>query len=51
LVEIPRIKFGKKQTIGTLIDEEVLLFAKSLRCEIIKWVPRNIFQKTKKRKM
>jgi hypothetical protein len=31
MVEIPRIKHGKQQTIDTLISEEALLFAKYLR--------------------
>ena len=39
-VEIPRIRVGKRQTIGTLIDEEALLIAKFLRDEIKKWNPR-----------
>jgi len=32
-VETPRIKFGKRQTVETLINEEALLFAKYLRNE------------------
>ena len=32
-VEVPRIKFGRRQTVETLINEEVLLFAKYLRNE------------------
>ena len=39
-VEIPRIKVGKRQTIETLINEEVLLFAKYLRNERMEWQPR-----------
>ena len=39
-VEIPRIKVGKKQTLATLINEETLLFAKYLRGEREKWIPR-----------
>jgi CRISPR/Cas system-associated endonuclease Cas1 len=39
-VVIPRIKVGKKQTFETLINEEALLFAKYLRNEIEKWIPR-----------
>ncbi len=39
-VEIPRIKVGKKQTIVTLINEEILLFAKFLRNERKDWIPR-----------
>jgi hypothetical protein len=39
-VDIPRIRYGKKQTLDTLISEEALLFAKFLRQEIETWVPR-----------
>ena len=39
-VKIPRIKFGKKQTIETLINEEAFLFSKLLRNERKKWIPR-----------
>jgi hypothetical protein len=39
-VKIPRIKVGKKQTIGTLINEEALLLAKFLRNERKDWIPR-----------
>jgi CRISPR-associated protein Cas1 len=39
-VNIQRIKVGKKQTIDTLINEEALLFAKYLRNEKLKWIPR-----------
>jgi len=39
-VEIPRIKVGNRQTIETLINEEVLLFAKFLRGECETWIPR-----------
>jgi CRISPR-associated protein Cas1 len=39
-VEVPRIKVGERQTIETLINEEVLLFAKYLRGEKKNWVPR-----------
>lgn len=39
-VEIPRIKFGKRQKLETLIDEEALLLAKYLRDERKSWVPR-----------
>lgn len=39
-VEVPRIYLGKKQTIETLINEEALLFAKSLRNEKEPWIPR-----------
>jgi len=40
MMEIPRIKVGKKQTFETLISEEALLFAKYLREEKEKWIPR-----------
>ncbi len=39
-IDIPRIKIGKKQTLETLINEEVLLFAKFLRNEKEIWIPR-----------
>lgn len=39
-IEIPRIKVGKKQTIETLINEEVLLFAMYLREDRKTWIPR-----------
>jgi CRISPR-associated protein Cas1 len=40
VVEIPRIKVGKKQTLDTLICEEALLLAKFLRKERNTWTPR-----------
>ena len=40
IIEIPRIKVGKRQTIETLINEEALLFAKYLRNERENWTPR-----------
>jgi len=40
MVEIPRIKVGRRQTIETLINEEALLFAKYLRNEKGDWIPR-----------
>ena len=40
MVEIPLIRFGKKQRIETLINEEALLLAKYLRNENEKWIPR-----------
>jgi len=40
MVEIPRIKVGKKQSIETLINEEALLLAKFLRDEMETWIPR-----------
>jgi hypothetical protein len=39
-VDVERIKIGKRQTIGTLISEEALLFAKYLRNERKDWNPR-----------
>jgi len=39
-VEVPRIRIGKRQTIGTLISEETLLLAKFLRGEREMWTPR-----------
>ena len=39
-VEIPRIRYGKRQTFETLISEEALLFASYLRNERRTWVPR-----------
>jgi hypothetical protein len=40
MVDVERIKIGKRQTIDTLISEEALLFAKYLRHERKDWVPR-----------
>jgi hypothetical protein len=40
IVEVPRIKHGDKQTVETLINEEVLLFAQYLRNEKQAWIPR-----------
>ena len=39
-VEVSRIRYGNKQTIDTLINEEAYLFAKFLRHERETWVPR-----------
>jgi CRISPR-associated protein Cas1 len=39
-VEIPRIRYGTKQTLETLINEEALLLAKYLRDERVTWTPR-----------
>jgi len=39
-VEVPSIRVGKRQTIGTLINEEGLLLAKFLRNERDTWTPR-----------
>jgi hypothetical protein len=43
-VEIARMKLGKKQTIGNLVNEEALLFAKYIRIERKKWIRVNIDQ-------
>ena len=40
MVNVERIKVGKRQTIDTLISEEALLFAKYLRDEKKEWIPR-----------
>ncbi len=40
MVDVERIKIGKRQTIDTLISEEALLFAKYLRQEKKEWVPK-----------
>ena len=40
IVEVPRLKIGKKQTIYTLINEELMLLAKYLRNERKEWNPR-----------
>jgi len=40
MVEVPRIRRGRKQKIETLINEEALLFARYLREEIPTWNPR-----------
>jgi len=42
MVDIPRIKHGKRQSIKTLINEESLLLGKFLRDEIKEWEPRMI---------
>lgn len=39
MVEIKRIRNGERQTLETLINEEVLLFAKYLRGESKVWTP------------
>jgi len=39
-VEIPLIRYGKRQKIETLINEEALLLAKYLRGEKTDWTPR-----------
>jgi len=40
MVEIPRMKHGKRQTFETLINEEAFLFAKYLRDEYETWTLR-----------
>ena len=40
MVDVERIKVGKRQTIDTLINEEALLLAQYLRRERKDWVPR-----------
>jgi len=40
MVDVPRIRFGKRQSLETLISEESMLFAKYLRSETDSWVPR-----------
>ena len=40
MVDVERIKVGKRQIIDTLISEEALLFAKYLRKERKDWTPR-----------
>ncbi len=39
-VDVPRINFGKKQSIESLIEEEAYLFAQFLRNEKKTWIPR-----------
>jgi len=39
-VEISRMRYGKRQTVETLINEEALLFAQYLRNEKKDWIPR-----------
>jgi CRISPR/Cas system-associated endonuclease Cas1 len=41
-VEIPRVKYGNKQEIESLINEEALLLAKFLRGEKSEWIPRMV---------
>jgi len=42
IVEIPRVKHGSKQTVETLINEEVMLLAQYLRNEKQTWIPRTL---------
>jgi len=44
MVEVPRIRIGRRQTIETLINEEALLFAKYLRDERGTWVHGLLFR-------
>jgi hypothetical protein len=39
-VEIPRMRYGSKQTLRTLLNEETLLLARFLRNEKQTWKPR-----------
>jgi len=43
-VDIPRIRHGKSQTVGTLINEEAMLLGKYLRNEIQTWKPRIVYR-------
>jgi CRISPR-associated protein Cas1 len=40
MIDVPRTRVGKKQSLETLINEEALLFAKHIRNEKQKWFPR-----------
>jgi len=40
MVEVPRMRVGRRQTVETFINEEALLFAKFLRGERESWIPR-----------
>lgn len=42
MINVPRIKFGKKQSIESLIEEESYLFARYLRNEASHWAPRSL---------
>ena len=39
-IEIPLIRYGKRQRIETLVNEEALLLAKYIRKESNEWIPR-----------
>ena len=43
-VDIPRIKHGSLQTLGTLINEEVMLLARYFRDEKRVWIPRIVYE-------
>ncbi len=40
VVDVPRVKHGDRQSINSLINEEVKLLGKYFRDEITKWTPR-----------
>ena len=40
IVDVPRVKHGMKQSIGSLINDEITICAKFLRNEVTKWSPR-----------
>jgi len=40
VVKIPRMRYGSKQTLDTLINEEAYLLAQYLRNEKQSWTPR-----------
>jgi hypothetical protein len=40
VVDVPRLKYGERQSITSLINEEALLLGSYLRDENIKWKPR-----------
>ena len=40
VVDVPRIRVGKRQTLETLVGEEALELAKFLRSERKTWLPR-----------
>jgi hypothetical protein len=40
-IELPLIRYGKRQRIETLINEEALLLAKFIRDEKKEWIPRS----------
>jgi CRISPR-associated endonuclease Cas1 len=46
MIDIPRIRHGKQQTLDTLINEEALLIAKYLRNERKTWNPRLVNLRT-----
>jgi hypothetical protein len=40
IVDVPRLKYGDRQSINSLINEEITLLGKYLRDEKKKWHPR-----------